>query len=234
MILLLQNHAHDDAAYLGAWLAAQGERWRVVQVHAGEPVPTRCDGIDAIAVLGGPMSVNDPLPGLRATEALLRDAVACDVPVLGHCLGGQLLASALGAPIVRNALPEIGWHPIAMTDGGSARAWFGAHTEATVFQWHHDTFALPRGATPVARSAVCAQQAFAIGRSLGMQFHIEVDAAKLALWFEHGADDIAAHAHLPTVQSAATMRAGIARHLAASQTLADAIYTRWRAGFRTA
>ena len=234
MILVLQNHAHDDPAYLSTWLDAQGERWRVVHVHAGEPVPATCDGLTAIAVLGGPMSVNDPLPGLRATEVLLRAALACDLPVLGHCLGGQLLASALGAAITRNPVAEIGWHGIATLDGAAARDWFGAHTQATVFQWHHDTFALPAGAVPVATGSACAHQAFAIGRSLGMQFHIEVDRAKLELWFAHGANDVKAHAHLPTVQSVAAMRAGIAAHLAASQALADTLYARWRAGFRRA
>lgn len=234
MILVLQNHLHDDPAYLGHWLNAHQERWRVVHVHAGEALPADCAGVDAIAVLGGPMSVNDPLPGLRATEALLRDALAREVPVLGHCLGGQLLARALGAAVTRNPVAEIGWHAIDVRDVPAARAWFGAPAQATVFQWHHDTFAIPAGAQPVATGATCAHQAFVIGPSLAMQFHIEVDAAKLELWFAHGAGDVSAHAAMPTVQSVAVMRAGIAAHLRASQALADTLYARWRAGFRPA
>jgi GMP synthase-like glutamine amidotransferase len=230
-LLILQPVADDGPAQLATWLATHGLAARVVDVAAGDAVPTDAAAWDAIAMLGGPMSVNDDLPWLRDAEALLRDAVARGVPVLGHCLGGQMLARALGAPNTDNPVPEIGWVAIDTVDTPLARAWFGdaARVAPTVhvYQWHFQTFALPAGATRLAGNARCANQAYAIGPHLGMQFHIEVDAEKLDRWCAEAApagSPLLAHA---SVQDEPTMRADTARWLAQSQVVAGRIYTRW-------
>jgi GMP synthase-like glutamine amidotransferase len=138
-------------------------------------------------VLGGEMSANDPLPSLRQAEDLIRQAMAAGKPVIGHCLGGQLMARALGARVGDSPAPEVGWQALDIVDSDLARAWFGQRRRATVFQWHFEAFELPPGATLLAASAACPHQAFAIGPHLGMQFHIEVDAEKVLHWSgEHG------------------------------------------------
>jgi GMP synthase-like glutamine amidotransferase len=236
-ILILQPQLDDGPATLATFLHTRGLAFQLCSVAAGDSVPESAAGLDAIAMLGGAMGVNDDLPWLARAEALLRDAVAHGVPVLGHCLGGQMLAKALGANVARHAQPEIGWSRITPTpaaarspaDATLLQAWLGDAPELAVFQWHHDSFEVPAGATWLAGSARCAHQAFAIGPHLGMQFHVEVDAAKLDLWCRDAATLPADLLAWPGVQGEAAMRADTARLLPGSQRLAERIYTRWLA-----
>jgi GMP synthase-like glutamine amidotransferase len=162
---------------------------------------------------------------------LLRSAVALNRPVLGHCLGGQMLAKALGAAVTDNVQPEIGWTAITRHDNALARAWLGDAHELQVFQWHGQTFALPQGAELLASNAACTHQAFAFGPHLGMQFHIEVDAEKLRRW-EADAPAVASP-HQPHAQSREQMCHSTSLHLHQSLATAARIYTRWWVQART-
>lgn len=230
-VLILQHLGADGPAYLADWLQRAGQPFEVVDSEAGQPFPATLAGYSALAILGGEMSANDPLPGLRQAEALFREALREGVPTLGHCLGGQLMARALGQPVGPSPAPEVGWQPITVADSAAARAWFGAPGEAWVYQWHYEAFALPPGAERLAGSPACPNQAFAIGPHLGLQFHLEIDAEKLARWStDDGARYLGALAgHPGTVQTGAAMRADARRHLAAHQRLADRVYARWLA-----
>lgn len=226
-LLILQPQFADGPAFLATHLQAAGYAFTVCQVEAGELVPLDAAAWAGIAMLGGSMSVNDELPWLGRAERLLRDAVARGVPVLGHCLGGQMLARALAAPVRDNPVPEIGWSRIQRQESDLARAWLGEAPDLPVYQWHSQTFGLPAGATLLARNAACAHQAFALGPHLGMQFHIEVDAEKLSRWQADApppGDPLRAHA---SVQDEATMQADTARWLGSSQRSAARIYDRW-------
>jgi GMP synthase-like glutamine amidotransferase len=228
-VLILQHLGSDGPAYLGTWLARRGVACEVFDSESGHTYPADLAGYGALAILGGEMSANDALASLRQAERLFLQALALGVPTLGHCLGGQLMARALGAPVTRAVLPEIGWQAVRVADSATAAAWFGPPGERQVFEWHYETFALPAGAELLASSAACANQAFALGPHLAMQFHVEADAEKIARW-AHDADaqdDIAQC--LPSVQGPATMRSGIGTHLHTQQSLADRIYTRWLA-----
>ena len=234
-ILILQHLSADGPAYFGTWLARQGVPVDVRNTEAGDLYPAHLRDHAALAVLGGEMSANDPLPSLRRAEDLIRQAMDAGQPVIGHCLGGQLMARALGARVVDSPAPEVGWHAVQPLPGAAARHWFGAADEAraeplTVFQWHYEAFELPPGATGLARSDACPHQAFAIGPHLAMQFHVEVDAAKVRHWA--AADDPrwqAACERHPTVHGPQALMDGLARELAAHQALADRIYARWLA-----
>jgi GMP synthase (glutamine-hydrolysing) len=148
--------------------------------------------------------------------------------VLGHCLGGQLMARALGARIVASPEPEVGWWPVQVVDSAEARAWLGGPGEQTVFQWHYEAFELPAGASLLAGSVACPNQAFAIGPHLAMQFHVELDAEKLARWSgDSGERYLGALARHPTVQSGAAMQQGGVVGLQGQQALAARIYRRW-------
>ena len=227
--LVLQHLTADGPAYLATWLDANGWRWELRNAEAGQAFPDSLAGHSALAILGGEMSANDELPSLRRAEALVREAVARGVPVLGHCLGGQLIARALGARVVASPRPEIGWQPMTVLPTPAAHDWFGDAAAATVFQWHYEAFELPPGAERLAGSAACPNQAFALGPHLAMQFHVEVDAEKLERWSH---DDGARHRAVlgqPEVQDGAAMRRGLADALPLQQRLADRIYARWRA-----
>ena len=227
-VLVLQHQSNDSPSYLATWLAARGIPLELYDTGAGQEYPQDLQGYAALAILGGEMSANDPLPSLRRAEHLIREGVRLNVPTLGHCLGGQLMARALGARVVDSPAPEIGWQPLTVFDTPLAQAWLGPPGPRHVFHWHFDAFELPAGAESLASSSACAHQAFALGPHLAMQFHVEIDEAKLLRWSRDDGPQYreAARAHA-TVSSGEQMRAGLLTHLPAQLALADRIYARW-------
>jgi GMP synthase-like glutamine amidotransferase len=125
-VLVLQHTTEDTPAYLGVWLDRQGLRWHCPCAETGEAYPASVRGYRALAVLGGEWSANDKRASLRQAEALIREAVALDVPVIGHCLGGQLMARALGGQVTRLPEPEIGWLALQHSGSPLATDWLGA------------------------------------------------------------------------------------------------------------
>lgn len=232
-VLVLQHLNSDGPAYLGTWLQAQGVPFEVRNTGAGQDFPQDIESYGALAILGGPMSANDPLPSLRQAEALILQAMARQRPVIGHCLGGQLMARALGASVEASPAPEIGWQPLQVLDDPVARQWFGQEDGHTVMHWHYEAFGLPPGARWLARSEACPHQAFAIGPHLAMQFHIEIDAPKLHRWL--GENDPLWHQVRPlhsTVQDHAGILESASRHMVSHMRLADRLYQRWLAAAR--
>ena len=236
-VLVLQHTLEDPPGYLATWLDAVGVRWDVFCAEAGQAYPTSVAGYRALAVLGGEWSANDDRASLRHAEALIREADAAGIPVLGHCLGAQLMARALGGRVERLPQPEIGWLSIRHGGIAAAREWLGEEPAPVVYQWHYDgVVALPPGAAVLAASDACAVQAFALGPHLGMQFHIEITPLKIESWLANPGEIYpdAVGAHPQTVQTPVAMRAATAAHQAASYRLADRIYGTWRRRWRTA
>lgn len=234
-VLVLQHTLEDTPGFLGRWLDREGVTWQVRCAEAGEAYPDSVAPFRALAVLGGEWSANDPRPSLRQAEALIREADARGIPVLGHCLGGQLMARALGGRVQRMPQPEVGWWPMVWGDDPAAREWLGDAKEAVVYQWHYDhVVEPPPGARVIAKSEVCAQQAFVWGPHLAMQFHIEITPEKIEAWLAHpgAVYPEAIGRHPDSVESPAAMRASTLRHQAASEALADRIYRCWRARWR--
>lgn len=229
-VLVLQHLHEDGPAYLAQWLAEQGQAMDLRCTEAGQAFPADLSGHRALAILGGAWSANDERPSLRQVETLVRDGMRRGVPVIGHCLGGQLMARALGAPIGPSPQPEVGWQSVRWH--AAARDWVGDTDESLVFQWHFEAFGLPGDARALGGNDACPQQAFAVGPHLAMQFHVELDAAKLAAW--SGSTDPcyleAAHRHPDRVQRAPALLAEAAGRLRAQQRLADRLYRRWLTG----
>jgi GMP synthase (glutamine-hydrolysing) len=227
-VLILQHLLSDGPGFLATWLQQRGQPFDCPCTEAGQGFPQRMDGYAALAVLGGEWSANDERPSLRQAEALIREAVDRGLPVLGHCLGGQLMSRALGSSVGLSPEPERGWHAVSVADSPEARAWFGSARTARLFQWHSESFGLPAGAQLLAGNEACRHQAWSLGPHLAMQFHVEVDETKLAHWFDDAEQwPWAAGRGRPTVHDAARMRAETGAALAGSQALAARIYERW-------
>jgi len=148
----------------------------------GEPIVS--SDPSAVIVLGGPMSANDPLPGLVDELRFIQRSLQRGTPLLGICLGSQLIAKALGTRVYRNASLEIGWEPVHLTDAGRADPLFhGIASPTTFFHWHGETYDLPEGAEWLAWSSKTRHQAYRYGGNVyGLQFHPEVDAAMIGDW----------------------------------------------------
>jgi len=235
-VLVLQHTLEDSPGFLGQWLDRSGVRWEVYCAEARQAYPASVAGYQGLAILGGEWGANDDRPSLRHAESLILEADALGIPVVGHCLGGQLMARAFGGRVTRLAQPEVGWLPLRLLDLPAARQWFGATSEAMVYQWHYDSFTeLPPGAQVLASSGACAHQAFAIGPHLAMQFHIEITPQKVETWLGDPGEvyPAAVRNAVPTVESPEAMRQSTARHQAGSEALADHIYRSWRARWKS-
>ena len=181
----------EGPGYFGEWLDANGVPRRLFALDRGELVPAESRAFAGISMMGGPMSVNDDLPWSSVVLGFIRDAVSADVPVIGHCLGGQLLAKSLGASVVRTATPEIGWGDVDVPDAAS-NPWFGHRERFRTFQWHYDTFGLPQGAMRVLTNAFNPEQAFALGKHVGFQCHIEMTREMVESWTASSGDELPA------------------------------------------
>jgi GMP synthase-like glutamine amidotransferase len=181
-------------------------------------------------MMGGPMSVNDGLAWIAPLGALLRDAVDAGIPVIGHCLGGQLLAQSLGAPVTRAPVAEIGWLDVAVCDVPARRDWFGGRSSFTTFQWHYDAFALPAGATRLLTNRFNQNQAYVVaGRHVGLQCHIEMTRELVEAWLRTGANELP-RVSSPARQSAADIRGDLDAHVASLNAVAGDVYARWARG----
>lgn len=200
-------------------------------LDAGEPPPREARGFGGLAFMGGPMSVNDThIAWMAPVLELIRSAVRNDVPLLGHCLGAQLISKALGGTVRDNAVKEIGWGDVHTCDNAVARQWLGELAAFATFHWHGESFSIPPGATRVLEGAYCANQAFALGKHFGMQCHVEMTEELVRAWVRSGRDEIDAAAGSPAVQRPEEIEGQLPQRLNALQAVAERIYERWSAG----
>lgn len=197
-IIVCQHVAYEILGTLNPLLKNAGLRLRYVNFEREPTAQPSLDGYDGLVVLGGPMNVDQTgeFPCLATETALVTEAIRRDMPVLGICLGAQIIAKALGAGVRPNGQKEIGWYPVSVTAEGRSDPLLGSFdTTEQIFQWHGDTFDIPKGAVRLASSPACENQAFRFGdRVYGFQFHLEVDEAMIARWLEvpHHVDEIVA------------------------------------------
>ena len=206
----LGNVGFEDAAEVGVWAAAQGYEVTATRLYEGEDLPA-VEAIDALAVMGGPMNVYQyrDFPWLVREARFVEAAMKAGVPVLGICLGSQLMADVLGAKVVQNREKEIGWFDVTLTAEAEGMAAFREiPAKFTAFHWHGDTFGIPAGAKHLAVSEACVNQAFAYGqRAIGLQFHLEYSVESIRRMLIHCGDELVEEG--PFVASAEAIRAGL-------------------------
>ncbi|WP_423746554.1 type 1 glutamine amidotransferase [Haladaptatus sp. SPP-AMP-3] len=204
----LQHVPFEGPGTISDWATDQGHYLSGTHLYDSESLPD-LDTFDWLVVMGGPMSVHDTdeYPWLAAEKELIRAAVDADKIVVGICLGAQLVAEALGGRVYEADTSEIGWFPVEATDKAAASPLFADLGETyEVFHWHGDTFDLPEGATRMARTDACANQAFVYGdRVVGLQFHLGSSSGTVNEIIENSGD----LPDEPFVQDAETMREAV-------------------------
>ena len=187
----LQHVSFEGPGSIDTWSRRAGMTVTCTRFHEEWELPDLRE-LDLLVILGGPMSVNDGMvhPWLAHERAFISRAIDAGTRVLGICLGAQLIASVLGATVHPNSEKEIGWFPVTgVASAGNAVYRFPPSFHA--FHWHGETFDLPEGAVPLARSAACAQQAFQVGRRvIGLQFHLESTPDAVRDLVDHCAEDL--------------------------------------------
>ena len=232
-VAIFRHSPTEGPGYFATFLAQQNIPLVLIKIDAGEPAPTDISAYSGLVFMGGPMSVNDDLPWIAPVMSLIRTAVAEDIPVLGHCLGGQLIAKALGGKVTKNPVKEIGWGEVSVVDQPTARAWFGdAPAKFLSFHWHGETFSVPTGATRILESPYCTNQAYVLGKHLGMQCHVEMTREMIETWCAGGQAEIDAAQNSPGVQTPAQIAVEMDTRVAALNAVAAQLYTQWIKGLK--
>jgi GMP synthase-like glutamine amidotransferase len=228
---VFRHTSGEGPGYFATFLEAHSVPWQLIKIDAGDIVPTSPDAFSGLCFMGGPMSVNDDLPWIPPVLELIRQAVSRDMPVIGHCLGGQLIAKALGGTVSRNPVKEIGWGKVQVSDtvpNPAASEWLGDTRIFEAFHWHGETFTIPPGANRLLQSAYCTNQAYVIGKTLGMQCHVEMTEAMIRLWNRAWEQENVPPG--PSVQRPEQMYEQMDERISAMRAVADKLYARWIKG----
>lgn len=227
------RHADTEGpGYLGEFLDAHNIAWQLIRIDAEDSVPLLAQTYSGLVFMGGPMSVNDDLPWIPASLALIQQAYRLDIPLLGHCLGGQLISKALGGVVTRNPVKEIGWGEVKVMEESLAHRWFGDIHVFEAFHWHGETFSLPSNAHLLLSSRYCVNQAYAIGKHLALQCHVEMTGDMIESWGQWGASEISDNLASPAVQSVALLQQQAAVKLPRLHLVADNLYGCWIQGLQ--
>ncbi|HVA81744.1 MAG TPA: gamma-glutamyl-gamma-aminobutyrate hydrolase family protein [Candidatus Binataceae bacterium] len=226
-IIVLQHHPAENLGAIAEALESAALAWQYVRVDQGRPVPKDMKGAGGLIVMGGPMAVyqTERFPFLKDELLLIEDAIKNGRPVLGVCLGAQIVAAALGAKVEKNpAGKEIGWYPVRLLAAAREdRLFRGLAETITPFHWHGDYFDAPSGAVALAASDKTPCQAFRYGeKTWALQFHLEVTRAGV----ENMAGAFARDLEREKI-SANTMLAASDAHLPALETIAETVFSRW-------
>ena len=193
-VIIIKHIDIEGPGTIAEFLDDENIPYEVIDIFNGEPLPDSLSNTSAILVLGGPMNVyeEDKYPFLKDENEFLKEAIEKDLPILGFCLGAQLIAKAKGATVKKAPEKEIGWFKISLNSNGLNDPLFqGFPEEIDVFQWHGDTFEIPEGAHKLAESELCPNQAFRIGNNIyGLQFHVEVTEEMIQQWLDAYQDEI--------------------------------------------
>ncbi len=228
-ILIFRHESWVGAAYFTDLLTELGIAFELIRIDQNEIIPQHlADDVAGLVFLGGTMSVNDSLPWIEQSLNLIQLAQQKKFPVLGHCLGSQLISKALGGTVSPMPNKEIGWHSIRFADNDTARQWRGHLPDGMkIMIWHHEEFSIPRGAEPLYATQHCHNQAFAIDNMVATVAHVELSEQLLNEWLDAYGDDI--EPNDGSVQAIAEIKCNIKDKMAEMHTLSDSFYIKWLA-----
>ena len=186
MILVIKHIASEGPGTIEDFFSAKGYALKTIDLYRGQKLPQNLTGIEAVISMGGPMNVDEEekYPFLKEEDIFLKKVIDAKIPFFGVCLGSQLLAKAVGAKVTKSPKEEIGWFKVGLTSDGKKDSIFeGIDGEFDVFQWHGDTFEIPKNGKHLATAVGCRHQALKVGTcAYGFQFHIEVTKEIIADW----------------------------------------------------
>jgi len=186
--LVIQHLDIEPAALIAETLEEAGHHLATIHMDQGQSLPSVVTGFDGIIIMGGPQSANDNTDYILAELKWLESAIEAGIPMLGICLGAQLMARAAGAEVFASPVRELGWFPVCRTQEAATDPLFSHMPDPlNVFQWHGETFSLTDAMTLVATHPEVPDQAFRLGKGqYGLQFHIEVNQPIIETWIRHG------------------------------------------------
>jgi GMP synthase-like glutamine amidotransferase len=229
-VFVFRHIACEGPGYLADFLSARNIPSEIIRIDEGEPVLANPDNASGLVLMGGPMSANDDLPWIHAELDLIRNAHSRQIPVLGHCLGGQLISKALGGRVERNKVTEIGWFTVERSADNNSPDWLDdLDFDTEIFHWHGETFTLPDQAILLFRNRFCENQAYVLNNTYALQCHVEMTTEAVPEWLEFYKHDMPEPCE--SVQSGDEMLRDIEQRIASLQKFADVIYTQWMKAF---
>ena len=225
-VRVFRHIACEGPGYLGTLLDKQQVPYEIIRIDDNQPVPQSLDDVSGLVFMGGSMSVNDPLDWISDEVRLIQAARQQDMPMLGVCLGSQLIARALGITVGKGTGQEIGWAKVHKVQPQQADGWFdGLDDQFMAFHWHGETFSIPPGASHLLRSNCYANQAFSIGNTLALQFHLEMTADMVREWVALYQEDV--HCGHPCVQAEDSLLAETDASARELNAVADVVLNNW-------
>jgi len=226
-VAILRFFAIEGPGYFATFLNQYAIPWQLIRVDEGDKIPDNLSAFSGLVLMGGPMSIHDDLSWIAPVIRLISQAIASDIPVMGNCLGGQLLATTLGGQVSSNPVKELGWGSVEVADTPIARSWLGDLTEFEAFHWHGETFSLPQGATRLLSSTFCSNQAFVFGKHIGLQCHLEMTFAMVKEWCHVNMEELQQNQGGPAIQTTDEIQRNLCQRVSALQKVAHRVYQNW-------
>lgn len=228
-VRIFRHVACEGPGYLGTFLERHNIPFELICIDEGVTVPKALDDVSGLIFMGGSMNVTDPLQWVSEEKELIRNAINKNIPVMGNCLGAQLMSAALGGTITHDENMEIGWHKIEADVNNADNEWLKDLPDNFIpFHWHADTFSIPEEATVLFHSKCRMNQAFMIKNSIALQFHLEMTTEMVEEWVSLFKGDLE-QGH-PCVQNADEILLNLKKKIDALHQHADFFYAKWIKG----
>jgi GMP synthase-like glutamine amidotransferase len=238
LVLILRFYETEGPGYLADFLIQNSIQYQLIKIDQMENVPESISDYAGLVLMGGPMSVNDNLPWIDKVIMLIQQAIRSDVPVLGHCIGGQLMSKSLGATVKKNTRKEIGWFSVKTQRNNSqeiqeSQKWFTDLSEFDVFHWHGETFELPKNAVHLLSNQNCQYQAYSyLEKHIAFQCHIEMTPLMVKDWVSNGMAEIENEKNKESIQMPELIFDNLLIKCDRLNQLANRVYGFWIKGLR--
>ena len=230
-ILIFRHVTCEGPGYLGTFLKRNNIPYEIICIDEGSTVPQNLDAVSGLVFMGGSMNVTDSLEWMNDEQNLIRRAIDKNIPVMGNCLGAQLMAAALGGEITHDDNMEIGWHQVEPDINNADNEWLRELPENfTPFHWHADTFSIPRNAAVLLHSKCRMNQAFTIKNSIALQFHLEMTTEMVEEWVRLFKEDL--ESGQPCTQNSHDILLNLENKIEELHRCADIFYSKWINGLR--